>query len=230
VRFWRTRSPDDLTPELVVGGLVSYAGVTFITLKDYRYSLSALVFVAALAVAWVPALSGRWLRLAAGALVAVALVNLIGVSTNTGPTLTVSLAGDRAPTPMGERTVRIYNPSGFIANKPRDDGALLEVMRGLFAEGHRKLHFEAGDLYFSDTGVSVVQTIAGLEYPATWDPAAVPPDVLFLARRPLEPDSPEPCAVIEDGYGIFVADQRDVTAPFDSYDFICPDSVRSARR
>lgn len=230
VRFLRTRAPDDYTPELVIGGLVSYLGVTFITLKDYRYSLSALVFVAALAVAWVPALSGRWLRLAAGGLVAVALVNLIGVSTNTGPTLTVSLAGDRAPTALGERTVRVYNPSGFIANKPRDDSNLLEVMRGLRAEGHRKLHFEAGDLHFTDTGVSVVQTIAGLEYPPSWNPADVPADVLFLARRPVEADSPEPCTVIEDGWGIYVADQRDTTAPFETYDFICPDSFRSARR
>ena len=82
VRFWRTRDANDPTPELIIGGLVSYVGVTFITLKDYRYSLSVLVYVAVLATAWVPLLRLPRLRLAAaGALVVVAAINLIGVST-----------------------------------------------------------------------------------------------------------------------------------------------------
>jgi Dolichyl-phosphate-mannose-protein mannosyltransferase len=231
VRFLRTRASDDLTPELVVGGLVSYAGVTFITLKDYRYSLSVMVFVAALAVAWVPALRGRALHVTAAGLVAVAIVNLVGVSTHTGGNVTVSLAGDRAPTPLGERTARIYSPEGFIANKPRDDSAVLELMRGLRADGFRKLQYETtGDLHFTDTGVAVVETIAGLELPPSWNPADMAPDVPLLMRRAVEADGPQPCRTIEDGWGIYVVHQRDTTVPFETYNFICPEEARSTRR
>ena len=231
VRFARTRATEDPTPELVIGGLVSYLGATFITLKDYRYSLSVLVFVAALAVAWVPALRGIKLRVAAGALVAVAVVNLAAVSTNTGPDVAISLAGDRKPTPLGERTLRIFNPNGYIANKPRDDSGVLEVMRGLREEGWRKLQYTTtGDLHFTDTGVAVVETIAGLELPASWNPADMEPDVPLLLRKAVEPEDPPPCARIEDGWGIYVVHQRDTTVPFEDYNLICPEAVANARR
>jgi 4-amino-4-deoxy-L-arabinose transferase-like glycosyltransferase len=231
VRFARTAAADDLTPELVFGGLASYAGVTFITLKDYRYSLPVLVFVAALAVAWVPALRGTRLRVAAGVLVAVAVANVAAVSTHTGPRITLSLVGDRDPTLLGERTLRIFSPDGYIANKPRDDSGVLDVMRGLREEGFRKLQYTTtGDLHFTDTGVAVVETMAGLELPPSWNPADMAPDVPLLLRRAVEPGDPPPCALIEDGWGIYVAHQRDTTVPFEDYNLICPERVASARR
>jgi hypothetical protein len=233
MRFWRTRSPGDPTPELIAGAAVSYVGSTFITLKDYRYSLAILVFVAVLGVAWIPALRSRRLRAAgAGAMILIAAVNLIGVSAGIGGRVAVSFDPGHAPTPLGERSVRIYSPDGFIANKPRDDGAVLEIMRALRADGFRKLQHETeGDVTFSNSGLAVIQTIAGLEYPPSRNPANMPRDTPFLLRRPVTPGGPRPCGLVEDGWGIYVAQQRDTTVPFESYNLICPgpDEGSSAR-
>ena len=233
VRFWRTRDAADPTPELIVGGLVAYAGVTFITLKDYRYSLSALVYVAVLATGWLPLLRRPRVRLAlAAALVVVAAVNLFGVSIGRGDHVTVSLV-DREPTPLGERTIRVYSPTGFIAGEPRDDSAVLEVMKGIRADGFRKLQVEPnGDVTFSNTGLAVLITIAGLELPKSWNPIRMPRDVPFLNRHPPPGhDGPKPCAMMSGGWGIYVVRQRNVQRGFDSYRrFICPDDGVSARR
>lgn len=224
LRFWRARSPDDPTPELIAGALVSYVGCTFITLKDHRYSLAVLVFVAVLGVAWVPALRSMRLRAAgAGAIVLVALVNLIGVSGAIGSRKAVSFDPGHAPTPLGERSVRIYSPDGFVANKPRDDSAVLEIMRALRAEGFRKLQFEPnGDVTFSNSGLAVIQRIAGLEYPRSWNPGNMPRDTPFLLRQPVTPGGPKPCGVLEDGWGVYVAWQRNTLVPFETYNLICP--------
>jgi hypothetical protein len=233
VRFWRTRDPVDPTPELIVGGLVSYVGVTFITLKDYRYSLSVLVFVAVLATGWAPLLRRPRLRLAAAAvLVAVAAVNLAGVSTGTGDRVTLSFA-DREPFPLGERTVRVYSPDGYIANRPRDDSDVLEIMKDLRADGFTKLQFEPnGDITFSNSGLALLMTIAGLELPPSWNPARMPRDVPFINRHPLAAaGSREPCGRMSDGWGLYVVRQRDVSAGFPSYRrFYCPGEGASARR
>ena len=58
---WRFAPPAtraDLTPELLIGGLVGYGGITYIKLKDPRYSLPALVYVAALATGWIATARG----------------------------------------------------------------------------------------------------------------------------------------------------------------------------
>jgi hypothetical protein len=223
-RFWRERRPDDYTPELLAGGLVSFLGVTYITLKDSRYSLAVLVYVAALGVAWVPALRTVRLRAAAaGAIVVVALINLIGVSGGLGENVIVNADPGHPPTALGERSARIYTPAGFIANAPRDDGDVLRVMRGLREAGYQRLLFEPnGDVTFSSTGLTVLQAIAGLEFPAAADLANLPPRTPYLLRQPIAPDGPAPCGRVSGGWGVYVALQKNVLVPFQNYRFICP--------
>jgi hypothetical protein len=223
-RFWRERRPDDYTPELLVGGLISFLGVTYITLKDSRYSLAVLVYVAALGVAWVPALRTVRLRAAAaGAIVLVALVNLIGVSAGLGENVIVNADPGHAPTPLGERSARIYTPNGFIASAPRDDSDVLRVMRGLREAGYRRMLFEPnGDITFSSTGLTVLQATAGLAFPAGADLANLPPRTPFLLRQLIAPGAPAPCGRTPGGWGVYVALQKNVLVPFQEYRLICP--------
>jgi 4-amino-4-deoxy-L-arabinose transferase-like glycosyltransferase len=222
-RFLRDRDPADLTPELAIGGLVSYLGMTWITLKDPRYTLPALVYVAVLGVAWAASGARPRLRLAAaGAVAVVAAVNLIGISTQTGSPITVE--GPSASNSMlGERTVRVYRPEGFIRSAPRDDSDALRVMRDLRAEGIRTIEIDpGGDTTYNPTGVGVLMSIAGLERPATYDPENLPPDVPFVTRHPIVPGGPRPCGRLSGGAGLYVVRQPNVVVPFENYRIRCP--------
>jgi hypothetical protein len=222
VRFWRTRDEDDLTPELFVGGLVAYLGMTYLSLKDPRYTLPALVYVAALGVAWVPALKQPLRRVAAGALVAVAAVNLIGVSAGIGGT--VAIKGPDAPaTLLGERSVRLYSSAGFVQSAPRDDGDVLRVMKALRAAGVRTIEVDpGGDHTFSLTGLQVLMAIAGLGQPPVYRPDRLPPGSRFLTRHQVTPGVQRPCGMLSGGWGLYVVNMRNVVVPFESYDIDCP--------
>jgi 4-amino-4-deoxy-L-arabinose transferase-like glycosyltransferase len=221
-RFWRTRDPEDVTPELFIGGLVAYLGMTYLALKDARYTLPALVYVAALGVAWVPALRPSLVRVAAAAVVVVAAVNLIGVSAGIGGTVALKAPG-APPTFLGERSVRLYSSAGFVQSAPRDDGDALRVMRALRADGVQTVEFDpGGDHTFSLTGLQLLMSIAGLQQPPVYDPDNLPPGSRFITRRPATPDGPRPCGMLSGGWGLYVVAMRNVVVPFENYRFDCP--------
>jgi 4-amino-4-deoxy-L-arabinose transferase-like glycosyltransferase len=222
VRFARTRDPDDPTPELLAGGLVSYVGITYIALKDPRYTLSAMVYVAAFGVAWVPALRAvRARTVAAVAIAAVAAVNVAAVSFGIGNT--VRVGKPLAETMLGERSVRLYSPAGFVVGKPRDDSAVLEVMRAVRADGITTMELDpGGDNTFATSGLQVLLRLAGLRQPPSYQPTALPPDTAFLLRHPVPPGGPEPCGRMADGMGVYVVLGGNVVVPFEQYRFYCP--------
>lgn len=222
VRFWRTRDPHDYTPELVIGGLFAYLGMTYLTLKDARYTLPALVFVAALGVAWVPALKPHLRKFAAGGFAAVAAVNLIGISLGIGGL--VAIKGPDSPDSLlGERSVRFYSAAGYLQSAPRDDADALRVMKDLREEGIEVVELDpGGDPTFSLTGLQALVSIAGLRQPPRYDPADLAPDTPFLTRHPFGDAGPRPCGVLDDGQGFFVVRQQNVVVPFEDYEIDCP--------
>jgi hypothetical protein len=222
VRFVRTRRSDDPTPELVVGGLVSYVGITWIILKDPRYTLPALVYVAALGVAWLPALRGLPRRLAAGALVALAAINAVAVSFGLGHVAQVSFTHQSASM-LGERTVRIFSPSGYLIGKPRDDSDVLRVMRDVKRAGIDTMELDpGGDSTFSLSGLKLLLPEAGLKQPAVYQARALDPRTAFLLRHPVPPGGPEPCGRVADGRGIYLILGGNAEVPFESYKLYCP--------
>jgi hypothetical protein len=228
VRFLRTRDPADPTPELVIGGLVSYLGMTYISLKDPRYTLPALVYVAALGVAWVPALTPRARRIAVAAVAVVAAVNLIGVSAGVGGSVRLAAPG-APPTFLGEWSVRVYSSAGYIQNAPRDDGDALEVLRAVRSDGIRAVEIDpGGDHTFNVSGIRVLLSIAGLGQPPVYEPENLPPDTVFLTRRPTPPGSPPPCGRLYDGQGLYLARGPNVVVPFESYELYCPPGAPQA--
>jgi len=222
-RFVRDRDPADVTPELVFGGLVSYVGMTWITLKDPRYTLPVLVYVAVLGVAWAASTARPRVRLgAAAAVVVVAAVNLIGISVGIGSSVTVE--GPSASSSMlGERTVRIYRPEGFLRSAPRDDSDALRVLRDLRAEGIETIEIDpGGDTTFNPSGLGVLMSIAGLGRPERYDPENLPPDVPFVVRHQIVPGGPRPCGRLSGGAGLYVVRQQNVVVPFENYEIECP--------
>lgn len=222
VRFARTRAADDPTPELLAGGLVGWLGITYIALKDPRYTLPALIYVAVFGVAWVPALRPRPRHIAAAALVLVAAVNAIGISFGIGQLHRLSFT-HQAPTPLGERTIRLYTPTGYIVGKPRDDSDVLRVMRAVKADGIDTMELDpGGDSTFSLPGLQVLLRQAGLTQPPVYRANALGPRTAFLMRRPVPPGGPRPCGRVADGQGLYLILGGNAVVPFADLKFYCP--------
>ena len=126
VRPWRT---DNLVPELLGGLAVSYLGMTYLTHKDPRYTVPALVYVAVLGTGWIAQLASKRRRTAlTGALVAVVLVNLIGVSWGIGGDVRLALPGAQHSI-IYQRQVTFYSPAGWVRGGPERDGDLIALMQ-----------------------------------------------------------------------------------------------------
>jgi len=160
-RFARHRDPQDLAPELLGGGLVSYLGMTYITLKDPRYTLPALVYFAVLGTGWIATARPRARRWLTVAVVAIATINFVAVSFGVGSTVSFTLPG--APSPavslVEARTVTLFSPNGWLRGGPVKDGDLLGLFRGLKRDGVQTVVFDGGSATvpdFNNVGLTVL--------------------------------------------------------------------------
>ncbi|MGC2375165.1 MAG: glycosyltransferase family 39 protein [Solirubrobacteraceae bacterium] len=220
VRRWR---PENLLPELLGGALVSWIGVTLITHKDPRYSLPALIYMAVLGTGWIATATRRRTPLTA-ALVAVVLINLIGISTGFGNTLRIALPGAPTSSVLAERHITLYSPDGWLRGGAEHDGDLLALMRGLKRVGVRNVTFDAGSADsadFNTSGLQVLAIQAGLPPTTVYNPAALGPHDAFMLRHVPQPWDPPPCQRLRDGTGVYVV-LGYAYIPFSNYTFICP--------
>jgi 4-amino-4-deoxy-L-arabinose transferase-like glycosyltransferase len=221
----RRPSPENLYPELLGGGFAAWAGMTWLTHKDPRYSLPALVYIAVLATAWIPGLRPRFRRwLTAGLLAAVA-ASFASVALGLGGdgyTLRVALPGAYDKTPLAARYVTLYSTSGWLRGPPEnDDGNIPALLSGLRHYGVKSVTFCCvNPIDFNVIGLSVMTREAGLNNPV--NPAALgPKDVFLLAHAPL-PGDPPPCQRLLGGTGIYAEFGDPIGKPFSQYTFICP--------
>jgi hypothetical protein len=221
-RFLRDRRPADPTPELVIGGMISYLGCTYISLKDPRYTLPAMVFIAALATGWLPSLSGRARAIAATALVVFASTTFVGTSFGLGSEIAIRLPGS-PPTLLGERSIRLYSPNGYLASAPRDDSAVARLMRTLKARGMDTVELDpGGDATWNTNGLELLMGEYGLRRPPAYDPAHLAPGTVFLTRHLLRPGVPKPCGRISGSWGIYLIKGGNAAVPFAQYKLYCP--------
>lgn len=232
----RDRSPANIYPELLGGALVSYVGITMITIKDARYDLPALVYLAVLATAWITKMRmplRPWLTV--GLLVTIA-ASFASVAFGLGGRdyrLRLTLPGSHPEYPPGQRFITVYAASGWLRGPPEsDDGDVLALMRGLrrlgvrtviSCCGHERLEAaieggaERGD--FNTPGLLVMSREAGLKY-AEQQAELGPNDVFLVARAPI-PGAP-PCQRLRDGTGIYASLGNPIGRPLSQYTFICP--------
>jgi uncharacterized membrane protein YsdA (DUF1294 family) len=223
IRRW---TPENLYPELLGGGFVAWAGMTWLTHKDPRYDLPALVYVAVLAAAWIPSVRLRFRRwLIAGLLVAV-LASFAGVAFGLGGDsylLRVALPGADASSPIGQRFVTVYSTIGFLRGPPEsNDGNVPALLRGLRRAGVTQATFCcANPVDFNVIGLSVMTTEGGLLNPV--NPALLGPKGVFLAAHaPILPSDPPPCQRLRGGVGIYAELGNPFGKQFAQYTFICP--------
>jgi hypothetical protein len=219
----RRFKPENLLPELLGGAFVSWLGVTLITHKDPRYSLPALVYMAALGSGWI-ATAKRFRGPLTAVLSAVALINLLGISTGLGNTVRVTLPGAPTNSVLAERHITLYSPDGWLRGGPEHDGDLLALMRGLERAGVHTVTFEAAssnDVNFNASGLQVLAAEAGLPYTVIYNPGGLGPHDAFMLRHYPQPGDPPPCQRLKDGSGVYVV-LGYAYIPFPQYTFICP--------
>jgi hypothetical protein len=222
IRDW---SPDNLYPELLGGGLVAWVGMTWLTHKDPRYDLPALIYVAVLATAWMSRVRPRYRPGLTAALLAAVAASIVGVAFGLGGSgyaLRVALPGAYAKSPIGARSITLYSTNGWLRGAPdSNDGNVLALMRGLRRDGVTAVTFCcANPIDFNVIGLSVMTSEAGLGNPV--NPAALRPQDVFLAAHSPTPGDPPPCQRLTDGTGIYAELGNPFGKPFSKYTFICP--------
>ena len=219
----RRFTPENLLPELLGGAFVSWLGVTLITLKDPRYSLPALVYMAVLGTGWI-ATAKRWQVPLTAALGAVLAINLLGISAGLGRTVRFALPGAPTNSFLAERHITLYSPDGWLRGGPEHDGDILALMRGLKRVGVSTITFDAGssnDINFNTSGLQVLASQAGLAPTAVYNPGGLGPRDAFMLRRVPQPGDPPPCQRLNDDTGVYVV-LGYAYIPFPNYTFICP--------
>jgi hypothetical protein len=221
----RNRSPENLYPELLGGGLISWAGVTWLTHKDPRYDLPALVYCAVLATAWIPRLRRPARPCFTAALLVAVAASFASVAFGLGGNgyrLRFALPGAFDKTEFGARSLTLYSTSGWLRGAPEsNDGNVLALMRALRHRGVTAVTFCcANPMDFNVIGLSVVTVEAGVVNPA--NPVLLRPTDVFLAAHTPMPGDPPPCQRLRDGTGIYAELGNPVGKPFAHYTFICP--------
>jgi 4-amino-4-deoxy-L-arabinose transferase-like glycosyltransferase len=227
----RRIAPESVEPELLGGLLISYLGVTYLTLKDPRYALPMLVYVAVLATGWIANLTRpglrRWLSVT---VVALATVYFVGVSTGTGSDARISLPGAQNNV-LHQWQLTLYEADGYVRAGPQSDGDVPALMDGLRRAGIRGISIATGPnpIDFNNWGLMTLAVTHGL---LNGDPSvpATQQASLILGAPGLA--GPPPCQRLLDGSGIYVvrgpapglnlATLRNPADPRQRYTFICP--------
>jgi hypothetical protein len=224
-------TPQNVYPELLGGGLVSYLGMTYLTHKDPRYTLPALVYVAVLATSWIVTIQARRIRLIlSGAVIALSAFYFAGMSFGIGGAV-------RIPLPSAENSIlyqnqlTLYETAGWVRGGPQHDGAVQTLLRGLRRDGISAIGIDPGsnELDFNANGINPLAASVGIGTEVT--PVSLPNNALLFLHAP-QPGDPRPCQRLNDGLGIYVVRGvidgfnpqllRDPANGLQRYLFICP--------
>ncbi len=237
VRSVRDRlSTQSFLPDLLVGGLVSYLGVTYLTHKDPRYDLPALIYVAVLGTFWLPGISRRGWRIAAtSAVVAVAVINFVGMSFGIGHNSRIALSLPGAQNNfLYTWKFTLYQDQGWLRGGPEHDADVPALIRGFSETGVTRIAVDpvsADGVDFSALGVLPYGDMMRIYVSATTDQK---PNSLFMFVHSPRPGDPAPCQrlSLEGGAGIYAVrglaaglspkTLSDPANPAVQYAFVCP--------
>jgi 4-amino-4-deoxy-L-arabinose transferase-like glycosyltransferase len=219
VRWVRTRANGDLTPELVAGGLFAYFAVTYVSLKDPRYALPALAYLAVLGGGGIVLLRGRLRTVAIAVFAAVAAVTVAGTVADSGGATRLTLPG--APrSSLGERQFTLYAPGGWIAGRPDTSGAVRSVLTRAKRDGIKAVAFDPGAVQpnFNHPGLDIASREVGLALAIPYDEDSSR-NALLAIHHPAR-GVPVPCARMRDGTGVYLS--KGPLVAFEGRDFYCP--------
>ncbi|MGI8462549.1 MAG: ArnT family glycosyltransferase [Solirubrobacterales bacterium] len=109
--------------ELLVGLATGYLLVTFaLSIRDPRYTVPLVVFVAVIATGWITTTKLRWARIAGTAVLAVAvLANLAVAATDGLPTLRINENTDQFSDVVERGALTVLDDRGYVVGPPRSD-------------------------------------------------------------------------------------------------------------
>ena len=222
----------NVEPELLAGAFVSYLLMTLLVHKDPRYTLPMLVYVAVLATGWITTLERRrWRASLSAAVVALATLYFVGVSTGLGGSVRIELPGAKQ-TIIDENQLTLYETTGWVRGGPVDDADIQALLTGLRAAGIRDVLLRTGSdpVDFNRDGLAAMALADGLQVN---DAGAFPDDQrATLVRSTGAPGAPPPCQRMNDGSSIYVVAgdvteldpslMRDPGHPGRRFTLICP--------
>jgi 4-amino-4-deoxy-L-arabinose transferase-like glycosyltransferase len=225
--------PENVLPELLIGGLVGYLAVSYLRHKDPRYTLPILVYVAVLGTFWIPSIARSRLRTGVTvAIVAIAALNFAGMSFGIGGTQRVMLALPGAESNMiFPWQLTLYENVGWLRGGPQHDGDVRGLLTGLHKTGITAIAMDpdVNEIDFSILGIGPVAESVNVAVLAA--PAAGPQYAYLLLHTPGSRD-PRPCQRLNDGSGVYVVSGsaaglnaqllRDPSNPKQRYSLICP--------
>ncbi|MDX6690828.1 MAG: hypothetical protein QOG15_2285 [Solirubrobacteraceae bacterium] len=198
-------------PELLVGGFAGYLAMSLLVLKDPRYTLPCLVYIAVLGTWWIVELPRRARLVATGLLVAVFAFNTIQHNFRVGGEHRIALPG-WVHSPIGEYSFVWVNDGGYSTAQPVKTGRpILNLLEGLRAQGVRRVVFDQSTLTFNGgyntDGLTVLARRAGLPVAGTTPDAVKTPQDAWITRWPIADVHRRPCIVSpvqDDGTGLYV--------------------------
>ncbi|MDP2709992.1 MAG: glycosyltransferase family 39 protein [Solirubrobacteraceae bacterium] len=206
------RAPRDsgYLPELLVGGFVGYLAVSMLVLKDPRYTLPCLVYVAVLATGWIGQL-GRRARVAASvALAAIVVFNTAALNLGVGGVHSINLP-NAVQSPIGEYAFQLANEHGYFAGPPRRQGEpLVKLLDGLADAGAKDVIFDEqtfGSDGYHLTGLVLLSLQSRADLPAFTPEHVRGRDTAWVVRADVEAVGRRPCLMsplADDGTGIYV--------------------------
>lgn len=206
----RRRWKDSYLPELLAGGLVGYVGVSMIVLKDPRYSLPCLVFVAAIATGWITTLA-RWPRtVLVAALAAVFVVNTFNHNFGVGGVHSITTSAT-VPSPIREYSATVLNERGYFEGGPsRSAQPFVHLLHRIEDRGGRMVAMDRDAFSWGGwhpTGTTLL-VLGRTDLDLTFEPEAVRTrSDYWITRLSIEDVGRRPCMVSPfeaDGTGLYV--------------------------
>lgn len=221
----RAWDPEDVTPELLGALVLGMVACVALTHNDERYTIAMTVWVAVLGTAWFATSGRRWLRTGGAVLLAaIAVANLVTVSTGEGPTVEADLGVGSTQVPYAQQ-VTLLATRGWLVGGPErtnDTQAQLEAAR---EQGARYLLIDrstTGTSGFNVTGLDVLAQFAGMQVAPGNDPNALGDRDLYVTAD-LEGDVDAPdCGTAPEGVRIFFERGRDLQPLAGADNLVCP--------
>jgi 4-amino-4-deoxy-L-arabinose transferase-like glycosyltransferase len=231
----RRRPVSRYVPELAIGAFLAWLAITVTFVRDTRYSMPLLVYLAVFGVGWIVRLPRTKMVVAAAALSLVAAANVAAVSLGLGEPVSVSLPGANASFMQRPGELTLYSNEGFWVAGPKRDGDMLGILRALRRQGVRAVVLPLASYYekdFSESGLFALIQVVGLQtifgghvlVEGSVLGAGVPEQSLtnqdaVLQNGEIKAGDVPPCVTLQDGTGVWIV-LGDPRAPHRR--FYCP--------
>jgi hypothetical protein len=201
--------------ELLVGFFLAWLAVTLLTLKDRRYDMGLMPYLAIIGTGWIVHLP-RAARFATIAVLVLAVgANTLSSTFGVGEPVQVSLVSTLPNTEAESDRISLYNTGAFGVAGPQRDGDIPALFGALRSEGVHALVLDRSQALgevFSELGIIPLARMAGLGIAGT--PGLGPGSAeasapakggaAVLAHPEPQAGAPPPCTRLDDGSGVYV--------------------------